>query len=297
MDPWLILSGLLALLAAVLLVLWRRADAQSRRTVFDRTRAERLRIELELSLAEQQGRLGIIGELQDGAILSVSQLIARAEGARYAAKSDPSTAVRAATALVEDARIALADMRRVLSLVRDSESGGDSHSTSRPAPGLQSTDELIRVMRDAGLAVNLIESGERFPLKPGAELAIYRILQSALANSLTHGGVGTQARASFAWTQGGLQLLIDDDGIRAAARRESADEGDIAARTAYTIDDDLKSLSGGLAGAGLTQMRERTQAFGGVFSARTVPGVGFSVSAMFPALRFHNGVHGVDLGR
>ncbi|TFB53686.1 sensor histidine kinase [Cryobacterium tagatosivorans] len=291
MDPWLILSAVLALSVAALLVLWRQADAKSRRTVFDRTTAERLRIELELSLAEQQGRLGIIGELQDGAILSVSQLITRAEGARYAAKSDPSTVVRAATALVDDGRIALADMRRVLTLVRDAD------TTNRPAPGLQSTDDLVRVMRDAGLEVSLTESGEKFPLKPGAELAIYRILQSALANSLTHGGVGTEARVSFTWTQDGLQLLVDDDGIRAAARREGADEGDIAARTAYTIDDDLKSLSDSLTGAGLTQMRERAQAFGGVLSARTVPGVGFSVSAMFPALRFHNGVHGVDLGR
>ena len=43
-------------------------------------------------------------------------------------------------------------------------------------------------------------------------------------------------------------------------------------------------------------MRERTELFGGVFTARTVPGVGFSVSAIFPALRYHNGVHGVKLG-
>lgn len=291
MDPWLILSAALALACAALLLLWRGAVATSRRTVFNRNAAERLRIELELTLAEQQGRLGIIGELQDGAILSVSQLITRAEGARYAAKSDPATVVRAATALVEEGRIALADMRRVLTLVRDAD------TTNRPEPGLQSADDLVRVMRDAGLEVSLIEAGEKFPLKPGAELAIYRILQSALANALTHGGVGTAALISFTWTQDGLQLLVDDDGIRAAARREGADEGDIAARTAYTIDDDLKSLSGSLTGAGLTQMRERAQAFGGVFSARTVPGVGFSVSAIFPALRFHNGVHGVDLGR
>ena len=44
------------------------------------------------------------------------------------------------------------------------------------------------------------------------------------------------------------------------------------------------------------EMRERTELFGGVFNAGTVPGVGFSVSAIFPALRYHNGVHGVKLG-
>jgi signal transduction histidine kinase len=290
-DPWQFLSAVLAATAVALLVLWRLASARGRRTVFDRTAAERLRIDLELSLAEQQGRLGIIRELQDVAVLSVARLITRAEAARYTAQSDPSTAVRAATALVEDGRVALADMRRVLTIVREGE------SVATPQPGLQSARDLFRVMRDAGLVVSFIEAGERFPLKPGAELAIYRILQSALANALKHGGIGTEARISFTWTQDGLQLLVDDDGIRAAARRAGADAGEVAARTAYTIDDDLQALSASIVGAGITQMRERAQLFGGVFHAGTVPGVGFSVSAIFPSLRFHNGVHGVNLGR
>ncbi|MEO6200881.1 MAG: ATP-binding protein [Cryobacterium sp.] len=291
MDPLLIVSGMLSAAVIALLVLWRRADAKARRTVFDRTAAERLRIGLELALAEQRGRLSVVGELQDGAVLSVARLISQAEGAKYTAAKDPSTAVRAAAALVVDGRVALADMRRVLTILRVDD------TAARPEPDLQSAEGLVRVMRDAGLKVRHEESGERFPLKPGAELALYRILQSALSNSLTHGGVGTDVRIALTWTRDGLQLLVDDDGIRAAARRQSAHDDDIAARTAYTIDDDLKALSGTFAGGGITQMRERTQAFGGVFSAATVPGVGFSVSAIFPSLRFHNGVHGVNLGR
>ena len=190
-----------------------------------------------------------------------------------------------------DGRITLADLRRVLTIAHEGE------SIQARQPGLQSAHNLFGVMRDAGLAVEFTESGERFPLKPGAELAIYRILQSALANALKHGGAGTEARVSFTWTQDGLQLLIDDDGIRAAAKRESASPSDVAARTAYTIDDDLRALSESISGAGITQMRERAQLFGGIFNAGTVPGVGFSVSAVFPSLRFHNGVHGVDLAR
>lgn len=293
MDPLLIL---LAASVVALFVLWRLADSKARRTVFDRTAAERLRIELELSLAEQRGRLGIIGELQDGAVLSVSRLISQAEGVKYTAAGDPQAALRAASALVDAAQAALADMRRVQTILQGANQP-DGETVARPEPGLDSTEDLIRVMREAGLTVSLTESGERFPLKPGAELAILRILQGALGNALTHGGSGTEARVTFTWTQDGLQLLIDDDGIRAAARRESTDERDIAARTAYTIDDDLKALSARIAGAGITQMRERTQAFGGIFSAATVPGVGFSVSAIFPSLRFHNGVHGVNLSR
>lgn len=291
MVPWQTLSVVLVVLSAALLVLWLLALARARRHRFDRSAAERVRIDLELSLAEQHGRLAIIRELQDIAVLSLARLITRAEGARYAAQSDPSTAVRAATALVEDGRVTLADLRRVLTIAREGE------SIATMAPGLQSARNLFGVMRDAGLAVGFTESGDRFPLKPGAELAIYRILQSALANALKHGGAGTEARVSFTWTQDGLQLLIDDDGIRAAAKRESASATDFAAKTAYTIDDDLRALSESISGAGITQMRERAQLFGGIFNAGTVPGVGFSVSAVFPSLRFHNGVHGVDLSR
>ncbi|TFC97094.1 ATP-binding protein [Cryobacterium breve] len=285
------MSTVLIGLVIVLLALWLVTLIRARRVVFDRTAAERMRIDLQLSLAEQQGRLGIIRELQDVAVLSVARLVTRAEGARYTAESDPSSAVRVATAMVDEGRVALADMRRVLTIVREGE------SVAIPQPGLQSARDLFRVMRGAGVTVDFTESGERFDLKPGAELAIFRILQSALANCVTHGGVGTEARVTFTWTQDGLTLLVADDGIRAAARRNSADAADFAARTAYTIDDDLKALSGSISGAGITQMRERTEMFGGIFSAGTVPGVGFTVSAIFPSLRFHNGIHGVDLAR
>ncbi|MCY7290463.1 MAG: hypothetical protein LH624_20035, partial [Cryobacterium sp.] len=167
-DSWLTLSTVLAVLVVVLLALWLVTLFRARRVVFDRTAAERMRIDLQLSLAEQKGRLGIIRELQDVAVLSVARLITRAEGARYTAESDPSSAVRVATALVEDGRVALADMRRVLTIVHE----GESVATAQP--GLESASELFRVMRDAGVAVVFTESGERFPLKPGADLAVFR---------------------------------------------------------------------------------------------------------------------------
>jgi len=288
-EFWPLAAGVLAVV--VLLALWLVTAVRLRRLTFDRSAAERMRIDLELSLAEQNGRLGIIRELQDGAVLNVARLITQAEGARYTAENDPASAVRVATALVEDGRVALADMRRVLTIVREGE------AVDSVQPGLQSARNLFRVMRDAGLEVSFAESGDRFPLKPGAELAIFRILQGALANALTHGGPGTSANVSFTWTRDGLHLLVDDDGIRAAARRVSSDPDEIAARTRYTIDDDLHALSESVSGAGITQMRERAELFGGTFTAGTVPGVGFSVSAVFPSLRYHNGVHGVNLSR
>lgn len=283
----LVATAVLVVVAVVLLVLWLSSRARLRRSDHDWTTAERTRIGLELSLAEQTGRLGIVRDLQDVAVHAVGRLVSQAEGAKYTAESDPSSAVRAVTGVVDAGRTALGDMRRVLTVAREGE------SLSSPQPGLQSAQNLFRVMRDAGLVITFEESGERYELKPGAELAVYRILQAALANSLKHGGVGTEARVSFVWTEEGLQVTIDDDGIRAALRRE----GEEARSGGTSIDDDLRALTETISGAGISQMRQRAELFGGVFSANSIPGVGFSVSAVFPALRFHNGVHGVELAR
>ena len=92
-------------------------------------------------------------------------------------------------------------------------------------------------------------------------------------------------------------MLIDDDGVRSAARRAGLDPNEVAQRRSYTVRDDVDGLTEVASGPGITEMRKRAELFGGVLNANSVPGVGFSVSAVFPTLRYHNGVHGVNLGR
>jgi signal transduction histidine kinase len=279
----------LVVLAAVLLVLWRVARRAERAASAERVDLERDRIDLELSLAEQTSRLRIIRELHELAVHSVSVIISQADGARYAATVDPDVATRSAAAIAEAGRATLADLRRVMTVV----SAGEADAA--PQPSLSSARELFKVMRDAGLEVKFVETGTRLDLKQGAELAIYRILQEALGNALAHGGAGTSATVTFKWIEQGLEVLIDDDGIRAEALRNGLDPNVEAQQRSATEDDELAALTQTPQGRGITEMRERTELFGGVFTARTVPGVGFSVSAIFPALKYHNGVHGVKL--
>ena len=286
-----VVAVLLLVTGLVLLVLWRVARRSQRAAEVERVELERDRIDLELSLAEQAGRLRIIRELHELAVHSVSVIISQADGARYAATKDPDVATRSAGAIAEAARATLADLRRVMTVVQAGE------ADAAPQPSLSSARELFKVMRDAGLGVEFHESGDRLDLKQGAELAVYRILQEALSNALAHGGEGTTARVTFKWTDQGLEVLVDDDGIRAEAVRNGLDPNVEAQQRAYSADDDLAALTQAPTGRGITEMRERTELFGGVFTAGTVPGVGFSVSAIFPALRYHNGVHGVKLGR
>lgn len=275
--------------AVILLVLWRRARRVAASEAAERVALERDRIELELSLAEQTSRLRIIRELHELAVHSVSVIISQADGARYAATSDPDVATRSASAIAEAARSTLADLRRVMTVVHDGE------ADAAPPPSLSSARELFKVMREAGLDVEFVETGARLDLKQGAELAVYRILQEALGNCLRHGGPGTSARVTFKWTDQGLEVLVDDDGIRAEAIRNGLDPNLEAQQRGYSQEDDLAALTQPPIGRGITEMRERTELFGGVFAANTVPGVGFSVAAIFPALKYHNGVHGVKL--
>jgi len=281
---------LLLVLGVVLLVAWARARGRARRTAFDRAAAERQRIDLELGLAEQTGRWRIVRELHDVSVHALTVIISQADGARYAATADPAAAARAATIIAESARTTLGDLRRVMGLARE----GEANAT--PQPGLASLSELFAVMRDSGLEVDFSESGEPFVVQQGAELVLYRIVQEALANTLNFGGIGTEARVSFTWGDEGVHVKIDDDGIRASARRNGLDPND-ARTVAYTIDDDLKALINEPNGRGIREMRSRAELYGGIVSASTVPGVGFSLSVVFPALRFHNGVHGVKLER
>jgi hypothetical protein len=83
--------------------------------------------------------------------------------------------------------------------------------------------------------------------------------------------------------------------VRSEARRQGLDPDEVAQKRTYTFQDDLNALTEVVVGPGMTEMRERASLFRGVFNAHLLPGVGFSVSAVFPSLRYDNGVHSVNL--
>lgn len=282
-------AAALLVLALVFLVLWLVTRRRLRRQAALRVHAERDAIDLELAVREHLGRLRIVRELGDLTVHSVSAIVAQADGARYASESDAGATVRAAATIGDTARKTLADIRRILTVVRE----GEADAT--PQPRLRSARDLFKVMRDAGLSVEFEESGTPFEVQKGAELAVYRILQESLSNALKYGGEGTQVKVTFTWRDESLQVLVDDDGVRAKARHEGLDPNEVLRDRAYSIDEDLNALTEVVTGPGISEMRERVELFGGVFNAYSVPGVGFSVSAVFPSLRYDNGVHGVNL--
>lgn len=148
-------------------------------------------------------------------------------------------------------------------------------------PGLDALGRLAQAHRESGLQVFLAESGSRSPLESGAELAVYRIVETALANSRAHGGKGTKVSVKLTWTVDGLQVLIEDDGDAAAARRTGPQRnGSVSGLQTLVVE-----------GEGIAEMRQRTNAYGGSFDASRVAGVGFRVSAQFPAFLMESGRH------
>jgi hypothetical protein len=267
----------LALIVAVgAVVLWRRAVASERAALEGRAEEAARVVRLELAVGEQEARLRIVGELDQLAVRSAAHVVEEAESVRLTLERDPAAAARSAARTVRAAEESLAQLRRIASVA--SVDPGELPESGGAEP-------LIAGARDRGLAVMEETFGEPFPLQEGAEVAVLRVLEYAFDEALASGGSGTEVRISSRWTPTGLRVEVDDD-----RERHGGAESDSSA-----VDADLRSLTERIDSPALAELRERASLFGGDVVEKRTPGVGRSVTAAFPAIRHHNGVHGVDL--
>ncbi|MBO1028455.1 histidine kinase [Micrococcus luteus] len=276
----------------MVLTAWAFGDVVRNRRLTVRAledRAHRLEVQSrqERELAAADERSHIAREMHDIVAHSLQVIISQADGARYAAAAKPALAVTALETIGQTGRSALADMRQLLGVLRetgetvagvpgvtdddarrpaaDVVASPDGRGTRlppgrRPQPRLADLPALVETMRLSGLEVSLLETGTpRRTLPAGGELAAYRIVQEALTNTLRHGGPDADAFVTLAWTAHGLDLQIDDDGCGAAA--DPATRG---------------------SGQGLRGAAERTALFGGTLETGPRVGAGYRVSAHLP---------------
>ncbi|MEU8796272.1 sensor histidine kinase [Spirillospora sp. NPDC048819] len=218
-------------------------------------RAERLERERdnEVKVAMAAERARIARELHDVVAHNVSVIVVQADGASYAIDTDVGRARQALDTISSTGRLALAEMRRLLGVLRENDDAG----VFAPQPGVAELDDLIEHVRASGVAVTFEMDGTPPAMSDGRQLTVYRIVQEALTNTLKHGGPRVAAAVRLRYAEDALEIRVDDDGRGAAA----PDDG---------------------RGHGLAGMRERVAVYGGEVRAAPRPGGGFEVVARIP---------------
>jgi signal transduction histidine kinase len=212
----------------------------------------------QAKLAAAAERSRIAREMHDIISHNLAVMIALADGAALTATTAPQRAADTLTTVAATGRQALGEMQRLLGLLRD---GTPAHAGTpglAPQPGLEDIDELMNLVRAAGLPVALDRQGAPGAWAPGAGLAIYRIVQEALTNTLKHAGQKATAQVRLCYTASGVDLEVTDDGAHQPGR---------------------PPVGAPVSGHGLAGMIERAAAYGGNVEAGPLPGTGWRVHA------------------
>ncbi|MFI8498945.1 sensor histidine kinase [Streptomyces sp. NPDC085524] len=217
--------------------------------------------EAQSKVAVAAERARIARELHDVVAHNVSVMVVQADGAAYVMDVAPEQAKEALQTISGTGRQALAEMRRLLGVLRTGEPQESEDYV--PQPDVEQIEVLVEQVRAAGLAVDFEVEGAPRRLPSGVELTAYRIVQEALTNTRKHGGPDAKASVRLVYFDDGLGLLVEDDG-RGAAHELYEDGGADGA------------------GHGLIGMRERIGMVGGTLDAGPRPGGGFRISALLP---------------
>ncbi|MGP0222218.1 MULTISPECIES: sensor histidine kinase [unclassified Paenarthrobacter] len=199
----------------------------------------------------------IAREMHDVVAHSLTVMVSLSDGAAVVVKKDPARAGEVLGELSRTGRAALADMRRVLGVLRD--------DSGRPAPltPLESGHNLAKLLdgfRTAGLPLHYAHTGPALPSDPALELTVYRIVQESLTNVLRYGR--SLSRVDVQVTNDGDLVTIDvlDDG------RGTRDGGAEAVGSLGT-------------GQGIAGMRERAGIYAGIVTAGPSKRGGWAVHA------------------
>jgi len=198
-----------------------------------------------------EGRARIARELHDIVAHSLSVMVLQAGAVRHRLAGDLAEDKSALEEVEEAGRQALAEMRRLLGVMRRD----DDERDLTPQPSLASVDALVDQISGAGLPVHLHVEGEPIALPTGIELSAYRIIQEGLTNALKHGRA-SRADVTLRYIRDALEVEVCDDGQGRA-----------------TTDG---------AGYGLLGIQERVKIYGGTMTAETAPGRGFALKTRLP---------------
>ncbi|REH46957.1 signal transduction histidine kinase [Kutzneria buriramensis] len=232
---------------AVVVIGWGAGSLRAQYRGYAEALATQREREADALVADE--RLRIARELHDVVAHSMSVITVQADMGRLVFDRKPAAAAAALGVIETTGRDALTELRRMLGVLRDT----DSRGVLGPAPGLAGLDGLVARTAAAGVNVDVVVRGMPRPLPAGVDVSAYRIVQEALTNVVKHAGTPT-CRVTIAYGQDAVLLTVTDDG---------------------------RGGPPGPGGHGLVGMRERAALCAGELRAGPVPG-GFEVAARLP---------------
>lgn len=212
---------------------------------------ERL-VEDEAQSIAKTERLRLARELHDVVSYGFATIALQAGVAAHVAEAKPEQAVEALRVIRDASRDVLDEIRAMLGQLREDDDAAE------PARGIGQLNALADSTSSAGVRTTVCVTGPSRPLPIAVDLAVYRIVQEALANVLRH-SFGAAASVAVAYEKHRLTVSIDDDG--------NCEAGVVTTQGS---------------GYGIVGMRERAAALGGEVEAGPRPGGGFSVRAALP---------------
>ncbi|MFF2363924.1 sensor histidine kinase [Streptomyces sp. NPDC058122] len=216
--------------------------------------------------AVAQERARIARELHDIIAHNVSLMVVQTIAADRVQDRDAAKTHELHHAIEQTGRAAVGELRRLLQVLRTDENEDEDGAPGRPPPQptLHEIPQLVESVRTAGLDIDFTSDGDAHELPAGSELAVYRVVQEALTNTLKHAG-HTRARLSLEWGPDRfLTVRVCDEGPR---------NGKLLPTPGAAV---------GGAGHGLVGMRERIAGVGGALHTGPRPGGGFCVHATVP---------------
>jgi signal transduction histidine kinase len=242
----------------------RRANLlqmQARAEAAEAAEAEKDR---EVAMAAANERARIARELHDVVAHHVSLIAVQSQAAASLLPGRPAEAGKAVEIIGQTAREALAELRRLLGVLRGPVDPAriPAPPPTAPSPSVSELGDVLSQVRQAGIAVHLKVEGSPARLAPGVDLAAYRIVQEALTNTVRHSGAD-QAAVTVAYEPGFVTVSVIDTGPAAVpiARRDEPRAS---------------------AGFGLAGIAERVASCGGNLTLGPALTGGFAVSARLP---------------
>jgi signal transduction histidine kinase len=241
------------------------AIVRNRHEIFLDTEARADRAEADQLVAAERAvaneRLRIAREMHDVVAHGMSVISVQAAAAKETFQTRPDRALELLDSIETTGRESLAEMRRMLGVLRSGEDGDSERIGPEltPQPSLGDLDRLVSGCVKAGTPTELQISGDPVRLPPGIELAAFRIVQEALTNVLKHGGPNASARVELAYESTQIRVSVLDTGRGVIVKPKPAGSGN-----------------------GLIGMRERVDAYDGEVSAGPRAGGGYAVIATLP---------------